>query len=46
MLFVLSDYALAVNMFVTDIPYEKYIILVSYFSAQLMFFLTTRNHNR
>lgn len=45
-LFVLSDYALAVNMFVTDIPYEKYIIMVTYFLAQLIFFLATRNHNR
>lgn len=44
MLFVLSDYLLAVNMFVTDIPYEKYLIMVPYYSAQLMFFLTTRNN--
>lgn len=44
MLFVLSDYLLAVNMFVTDVPYEKYLIMAPYYAAQLMFFLTTRNN--
>lgn len=43
MFFVLSDYLLSVNMFVTDVPYEKYLIMVPYYAAQLMFFLTTRN---
>lgn len=41
-LFVLSDYTLAVNMFVINLPYSKYLIMVPYFAAQLLFFLRTR----
>lgn len=41
-LFVFSDYTLAVNMFVTDLTYSKYLIMVPYFAAQLLFFLGTR----
>lgn len=45
-LFVLSDYTLAVNMFVTDIPYSRYCIMIPYFAAQLLFFLSTRNQKQ
>lgn len=45
-LFVLSDYTLAVNMFVTNLPYQKYLIMVPYFAAQLVFFLATRRQKQ
>lgn len=45
-LFVLSDYVLALNMFVTDLPYQKYLIMVPYFAAQLVFFLATRRQKQ
>lgn len=45
-LFVLSDYVLALNMFVTDLPYQKYLIMVPYFAAQFVFFLATRRQKQ
>lgn len=41
-LFVLSDYVLALNMFVINLPYSKYLIMMPYFAAQLLLFLGTR----
>ena len=45
-LFVLSDYVLALNMFVINLPYSKYLIMVPYFAAQLVFFLATRRQKQ
>lgn len=38
-LFVFSDMTIAVNRFVQPVPYEKYVIMVTYYAAQLLIFL-------
>ncbi len=38
-LFVFSDFILATDIFVTDIPYSGYLVMVPYYAAQLIFFL-------
>lgn len=38
-LFVFSDMMIAVNRFVTPVPDEKYLIMVTYYAAQLLIFL-------
>lgn len=40
-LFVFSDFVLAWNMFVNPLPGEKYLIMVSYYAAQLVLYLRT-----
>lgn len=42
LLFVFSDYTLAVNKFVTHVPASEYMIMVPYYGAQLIFFLFTK----
>lgn len=39
LLFVFSDFILASGIFVTDIPYSGYLVMLPYYSAQLLFFL-------
>ena len=39
LLFVFSDLILAINMFVVPIPGQKYLIMIPYYAAQLLFFL-------
>ena len=38
-LFVFSDLILAINMFVVAVPGERYLIMIPYYAAQLLFFL-------
>lgn len=38
-LFVFSDFMLAWNRFISPIPYRNYVVLVSYFAAQLFMFI-------
>lgn len=38
-LFVFSDFMLAWNRFISPIPYRNYVVLVSYFAAQLLMFI-------
>jgi uncharacterized membrane protein YhhN len=44
-LFVFSDYVLAVNKFCFPVPAESYVIMVSYFAAQFFIALSVVNSN-
>lgn len=45
-LFLLSDMILAWNKFVSDVPYQKYLIMVPYYIGQLLLWLRARGDKK
>lgn len=43
LLFVFSDFTLAWNKFISPVPYRNYLVLVTYFLAQLLIFIRSTN---